>query len=89
MAVKVTVQNSTGDPDGTRSRHGQAGRGSPSACGGYTVIPCSVSITGRSVWRTDSRASPVTRGPFGERPVLNGLAGGLDARRDAGVLVLC
>jgi hypothetical protein len=42
------------------------------------------SITGRSASRTDSRSSPVTRGPLGDRPAFRGLAGGRDARPDAG-----
>jgi hypothetical protein len=36
----------------------------------------------RLIIEMDSRSSPVTRGPFGERPVFPGLAGGLDARPD-------
>jgi hypothetical protein len=35
--------------------------GSLSPCGGYTVIPRSSSVTGRTSLRTDSRVSPLTQ----------------------------
>jgi hypothetical protein len=51
---------------------------------GETSIPKSSSITGRSGCRTDSRASPLTRGPFGGRPGFRGPAGGRGPRPEAG-----
>ena len=64
-------------------------KNSPSVSGGYTRIPKSSSIAGRSVLRTDSRASPLTRGPLGGRPgYAVPRAAGTPGRRPV-VLLLC